>query len=179
VRSSVLRAAFIAASVAWALILPLAPFVASRPHASAPAAAFVLAVYGIGALICHQLPARSFRAFAVQLPVCARCTGIYAGAAMAAILAASHRTGEAAPVDRTTVAQGFSPARAAQRRLRLTLAAAAAPTALTLIGEWTTGVTPSNTIRFAAGLPLGAAIAWVIVRAAEQDHFARREAAGG
>ena len=77
------------------------------------------------------------------------------------------------------MAPGFNPAGVAQRRLRLTLAAAAAPTALTLIGEWTTGVAPSNTIRFAAGLPLGAAIAWVIVRAAQQDPFARPEAAGG
>jgi uncharacterized membrane protein len=160
----VLRAAFIAASVAWALILPLAPFVASRPQPGAAASAFVIAVYGIGSLICHQLPARSYRLFAVQLPVCARCTGIYVGAAMAAIFAA---------------AQGFSTAGVAQRRLRLTLAASAAPTALTLIGEWMTGVAPSNTIRFAAGLPLGAAIAWAIVRSAPRDHFARPEAAGG
>jgi hypothetical protein len=31
--------------------------------------------------------------------------------------------------------------------------------------EWTTGVTPPNTIRFLAGAPIGAAIAWLVVPA--------------
>ena len=56
----------------------------SRPRASAAGAAFVLAVYGIGSLVCHQLPARSFHLWSAQMPVCARCAGIYFGAAVAA-----------------------------------------------------------------------------------------------
>ena len=37
------------------------------------------AVYGVGSFICHQLPDRSFHLAGFQLPVCARCMGIYAG----------------------------------------------------------------------------------------------------
>jgi hypothetical protein len=45
------------------------------------------------------------------------------------------------------------------------LAAAALPTAATLIYEWTTGDMPSNVIRALAGAPLGAAVALVVVDA--------------
>jgi hypothetical protein len=41
--------------------------------------------------------------------------------------------------------------------------AAALPTAVTLIYEWTTGDTPSNAIRALAGAPLGAAVAFLVV----------------
>jgi hypothetical protein len=37
------------------------------------------------------------------------------------------------------------------------------PTALTLLYEWTTGQMPGNWMRAAAGFPLGAAVAWIIV----------------
>lgn len=36
--------------------------------------------HAIGYAICHQLPARSFHFGGQQLPLCARCTGIYLGA---------------------------------------------------------------------------------------------------
>jgi uncharacterized membrane protein len=164
VRSQVLRAAFITASVAWVLMLPLAPLVAGRPHASTVSAAFALAVYAVGSMICHQLPERSYRLFGAQMPVCARCTGIYLGAAVAAVLAAPGASAAAGLATRT---------------LRLVLVAAAVPTALTLVFEWTTGVTPSNTVRLAAGVPIGAAIAWAVVRHAYDTDVARRGAAGG
>ena len=41
-------------------------------------------MYGIGAFICHQLPERSFHLGGFQIPVCARCLGIYAGVALTA-----------------------------------------------------------------------------------------------
>ena len=144
-------------------MLPLAPLIAGRPHASAVSAAFALAVYGVGSTICHQLPARSYRLFGAQMPVCARCTGIYLGAAVSAVLAA----------------RGVGAADLAQRRLRQVLLAAAVPTALTLVFEWTTGTAPSNTVRFAAGVPIGAAIAWALVRHAYEGDVAPRGAAGG
>jgi hypothetical protein len=50
-------------------------------------------------------------------------------------------------------------------RARLLLAIAALPTAVTLIYEWTTGITPSNAIRAIAGASLGAAIAFVVLEA--------------
>ncbi len=34
---------------------------------------------GVGYTICHQLPANSFFVDGIQLPLCARCTGIYLG----------------------------------------------------------------------------------------------------
>lgn len=67
-------------------MLPLAAYLAGRPHASPIVYSFAAAVYGIGSIVCHQRPERSFHLFAVQMPVCARCTGIYAGAAVAALV---------------------------------------------------------------------------------------------
>ena len=87
VLTTVLRPAFIASSIAWALLLPLAPFLAVRPHPAPALVAFLYAVYLTGGAICHQLPERSFDLWGHQMPVCARCTGIYAGAALAAIVA--------------------------------------------------------------------------------------------
>ena len=34
-------------------------------------------VFAVGSVICHQLPERSFFLDGHQLPVCARCTGLY------------------------------------------------------------------------------------------------------
>ena len=183
-----------AASVAWALVLPLAALVAGRPHTSGMSTVFALAVYGVGSVICHQLPERSSRVFGAQLPVCARCTGIYVGAAVSAVVTALFHTTDAVRHNRpaeaiarpdprvthaTTAARGLDPARLSQRHLRVALLAAALPTAATLLFEWTTGITPSNTIRFVAGLPIGAAVAWAVVRHADEDGFARPEPVEG
>jgi len=163
-----LRRAFVAASLTWMALLVVAPFLASRPHASALGTALVVAVYGAGSLVCHQLPARSYRLWTAQMPVCARCAGIYLGAAAAAILLSMAQPIRAAraAVGRT---EGLNVARRLQPSVsaaRLVVAAAVAPTALTLVYEWTTGVTPSNAVRFAAGLPIGLAVAWLVVSAA-------------
>jgi uncharacterized membrane protein len=144
-----LRAAFIAAAVAWAALILVAAWLASRAHASPAASALIVGVYAIGSLVCHQLPERSFHLWAAQLPVCARCTGIYVGAVAGAVAAFAWR--------------------ARVHRARLTLALAAAPTALTLIYEWTTGDMPSHAIRAAAGVVIGAAVAWLVVAAAENQ----------
>ena len=37
----------------------------------------VVFLYSVGAVICHQRPERSFFIDGHQLPVCARCTGLY------------------------------------------------------------------------------------------------------
>ena len=39
---------------------------------------------------------------------------------------------------------------------------AVVPTAATLVYEWTTGQTPANWIRAAAGVPLGVIVAWIV-----------------
>jgi uncharacterized membrane protein len=146
VLKAALRPAFVAATVVWALLLALIPFLASRPHATTIGAALIVAVYALGSVICHQLPERSFHLWAAQLPVCARCTGIYAGAAVAVIVA--------------SVARGFQPR---GRGPRTILFAAALPTLATLVYEWTTGHMPANAIRAAAGAPLGATVVWMVL----------------
>jgi uncharacterized membrane protein len=141
-----LHRVFAGASIAWAAALPLAALAASRPHTSALVYLFTLAVYGIGSVVCHQLPGRSFHLWAAQMPVCARCAGIYAGAAFAAIVALT-------AFDRPS--RLYDP--------RAVVALAAVPTVATLAYEWTTGVTPSNWIRAVAGACLGAAVGIVVL----------------
>jgi hypothetical protein len=184
---STLQPAFVAASVAWAALLLLAPLVASRPRPSDGAAVLVLAVYGIGSLLCHQLPARSYRVWSAQMPVCARCVGIYFGAAIAAVASVgARRVPPSLKLRRTAGAlaeagqpiAGPSPACAPSRsrgeRLarrwqslrepRVALIVAVAPTLATLVYEWTTGDVPAHWIRTAAGVPIGAVAAWFVVR---------------
>jgi uncharacterized membrane protein len=139
-----MRRAFLAAVVVWACALPLAAYAASRPHAAQAVYLFAVAVYHMGAFVCHQLPARSFQLWGTQMPVCARCTGIYAGAALAAPLSA-------------VVAPSIGDASA-----RRALILAALPTIATLGYEWTTGDMPANWIRALAGLVVGGAIVVVL-----------------
>jgi len=151
-----LRRGFAAASLVWAAALPLASFAASRPGVSSLVYLLTLTVYAIGSVICHQRPERSFYLWSHQMPVCARCTGIYVGAAVAVLLFAARL--KPRPPERHG-ARGFGRASA-----RLTLAAAAGPAVATLLYEWTTGVTPSNWIRAASGVCLGAGVAALIQR---------------
>ena len=146
-RIRLLRYAFLVASVGWAAFLPAAAWMAGRAYAPAPWHEAAAAVYGVGGLICHQLPVRSFHLRGVQMPVCARCTGIYAGAAMVSLLMLTF------------------PRREPPRVSRVTLLAAAVPTVLTLVFEWWTGQMPSNWIRAAAGLPIGAIVTGLVVAA--------------
>jgi uncharacterized membrane protein len=138
-RPLMLHRGLVAASVGWAIALPAATFVVAHPLPALYALAF--GVYAVGSFVCHQLPQRSFNLWMVQMPVCARCTGIYVGAAVAAMVRR----------DRAT------------RRVRLLLALAAVPTLVSLVDEWTTGETPANWIRAVAALPLGAAVATLVV----------------
>src|SRR5579862_6327773 len=48
---------------------------------------WTVAVYAVGARICHQLPDRSFFTGGVQWPVCARCAGLYLSAPFGALIA--------------------------------------------------------------------------------------------
>src|SRR5713226_7783128 len=124
------------AAVLWAGALILAAFIASRPEIGPAAYTLSAAIYGIGALICHQRPERSFHLWGAQLPVCARCAGIYLGAAMAVVIGSIGHIG----------AGRDSPAKV----LRLAILFAALPTLVTLTYEWTTGHMPANWVRAAA-----------------------------
>jgi hypothetical protein len=163
VTASRLRAALVAATAAWAALLVVTPWLASRPHASPIASALILAVYGIGSLVCHQLPERSYHVWTAQMPVCARCAGIYAGAVIGVIAGILRPARGGWP--------GSVPGRGPRRAddAPIVLALAAAPTLVTLLYEWTTGDMPAHAIRAASGVPLGLVVAWLVVAAADNQ----------
>ena len=153
----VFRRTLLAGAIIWAAVIPLAALVATRPDGVPAAYGFALAAYSMGRVICHQLPARSFHLWGAALPVCARCTGIYAGAAAVALAVLVARV--------TPFRAGGSGAMPSAAIARRVLIAALVPTALTLVFEWTTGTMPANWVRALAGFPIGAAAAWLIARA--------------
>ena len=105
----------------------------------------------VGALICHQRPERSFVVNGRQVPVCARCTGLYAGAAFAVPLALVWASA------------------IASKRARTIALVASLPTVVTWTLEFTDVAQFSNAIRFAAALPLGATAARLVLGALAED----------
>jgi uncharacterized membrane protein len=135
------------ASLAWLVLLGAAWWRAS----SGPAPGWAAVIYAAASRVCHQKPERSFHPASTQWPVCARCSGLYDAApigAIAALIGRRARRGRKGP--------GSLPL----------LIVAAIPTALTWLLEVSGTVAIGNVARFLAALPLGAAIAWVLVRTA-------------
>jgi uncharacterized membrane protein len=136
-----LPAALTAGWVALLIAAPLAP---------GWAGAFV---YGLGSFICHQIPERSFHLVGFQLPVCARCLGIYIGVAggVAVVSLRPDRGRVLSPMPR--------------REFRWIAAWAAVPTlvtvALEIVGAWN----PSNSTRALAAVPLGVLVGFVVMNA--------------
>ncbi|HET7216951.1 MAG TPA: DUF2085 domain-containing protein [Vicinamibacterales bacterium] len=129
-----LATALTALALVWALVIVATPIAAATGHGTWGAAI----AYHIGSLICHQRPVRSFHLMGIQMPVCARCFGLYASGAAGLLLAAA------------SVARGSSVS-----RNRLRLGAAALPIAVTVALEWAGAIETGNWLRFATGLPLG------------------------
>lgn len=129
------------AVAAWVLVVLTAPVLPAWP------AAFV---YAVSSLICHQLPERSLYWGAVQFAVCARCTGVYTGAALAAVAAGA-----------------LAPRRLAAmtRYVRPLLIAGALPTMVTVAAEWLDAWMPSHAARLVAGVPLGASVMLAVAMA--------------
>src|SRR5690349_9029633 len=150
---------FVAATL-WAAAILVAPRVVASGAEHPVLSGLGGLTYVIGSLVCHQRPERSFHAEGVQYPVCARCTGIYLGAALGAAIAialwgASRRR-------RLPVAVVY-------RRWRLILFVAVVPTAVSIILERLGGPTGLAS-RAVAGLPLGMAAAG-FVAAVVLGHF--------
>ena len=137
-------------SVAWVALLVAAPFL------WAPLAAVL---YAAGALLCHQIPERSFYVAGFQLPVCARCLGLYAGAAFGGVAAVATLSRRVLGSDPHT-----------RRHRGLTLLAAL-PTIATVVIEWGIGWPVSNVTRAAAAVPLAGVVAFVVVRAVATLHY--------
>ena len=145
--------ALAATAILWSVALVAAAYASGRLHGGALStwsSGLAAAVYGIGSVLCHQRPERSFHMWSVQLPVCARCTGIYLGAAAAALAAM------AAPETMTATIRRIS-------RPVVALMVAAMPALATLVYEWTMGETPSNGIRAASGVVLGVVVMAVLL----------------
>jgi hypothetical protein len=135
-----------AAAAGWAWWLVAAPAVGAGAP-SRPAAWAAAQAYRAGAIICHQQDARSLHVAGVRMPVCARCFGLYAGAAAGAVLAAAWVC-------------------AARRAPTLPLArwrAAAIVSGLPTLAAWAAehvaGLGVPGTARALLALPLGAAAA--------------------
>jgi uncharacterized membrane protein len=143
-----------AALWAWALtasfvlavlgLIVLAPWARAHEHGALSAA-----VYSGFSATCHQIPERSFHLEGFPLAVCARCFGLYAGAAAGVLF--------------YPLARGLA-RRDAPGRAWLLLAAA--PTtidfALGFFGVWEN----THLSRFLTAVLLGAAVAFYVVPAA-------------
>jgi uncharacterized membrane protein len=135
-------AAFLtAAALTWSAIILLSPAALHRPSTRGAATL----VYAASSRICHQRVERSFAVAGVQMPVCARCSGLYLAGAAGALLAWFRRADRPAG------------------NVRLLLALAALPTAATFSLEFLGILAFSNGVRALAALPLGIAAGWVFV----------------
>lgn len=139
------------AAAAWLAGMLAAPVWLAAPSGPRPVAFAIAAAYQAGSYLCHQDPARSFAAAGMPLPVCARCTGLYAGAVIGAVAALATR--------RRSVIGTFAGVRAV-------LVLAAFPTAVLWLAEWAAGVIVGNATRCVGAVPLGAAVAWLLSRLA-------------
>jgi uncharacterized membrane protein len=145
--------ALVGLAALWAAAIVAAPFgltAAAHEVRVATGLTYVGASY-----ICHQRPERSFHLDGHQLPVCARCTGLYLAApiGLAGVLMLMRRRRGAD--DRT------------YRRWRVAIMLAAVPTAVSLGLEWIGGPgLSSNVSRAVTALPLGTALAALVGAAA-------------
>jgi uncharacterized membrane protein len=136
-----------AGSLTWFALVALSPVL--PPLLAA-------AVYGLGGIVCHQLPERSFHWHGAQLAVCARCTGIYLGACASVAVV---------PLPPSVAARWVSP----PTRIAWLLGLAAVPMAVTLAAEWTGLWAPSAVVRAATGVIAGTAGAVVVTAAVRCD----------
>jgi len=147
----------------WAGAITLAPFGISS-NGAAPIGQFTARLaYLAGAVICHQRPDRSFTWAGQPWPVCARCAGIYLGAAAMALLFLS-----VGPRDSRFLPAPGSGADGASARLAVGVAVL--PAGLSLLWEWATGQTPPNLVRALTGALIGAVVTWVVMRAFRAEH---------
>ena len=148
--------AFTAVTLVWLLLILLAPAASVREAGGRTATVVAAGTYLLAGVVCHQLPDRSFHPGGVQMPVCARCTGLYLGGGMG-VLAAGVRRRRGAGRGRASLS---TPTRA-PAWLRWAVVAAAAPTAISFTAEMAGWMPSIGELRAAAGVPLGVAVTWV------------------
>ena len=115
-------------------------------------------LYAAGSVICHQLPERSFFLDGRQLPVCARCTGLYLSGAAGFLGWLTWKT-----------AQRWRRFVVRPRAALAIVIVAGVPTALSyatgVIGVWD----GSNITRALLAVPLGASAGAVVAAVATKD----------
>lgn len=129
------------AAVLWTAAIFFTPLAHRHPSGEVVART----IHASAAVVCHQRIDRSFLPGGRPMPVCARCTGLYASGAAGALAA--------------WMAVPLMP-----RRTRAAVLAAALPTVITLAVEWAGIRDPGNVGRALAAVPLGAVSGWVFVR---------------
>ena len=137
-----LSAAVTCGALTWLTLVVASPFAMSRGRLPG----LTVAVYQAGSIVCHQRPERSFHLAGVQLPVCARCFGLYLSGAIGLTMASRARR----TISASTV--------------RLMLGLAALPIAMSVALEWLGLIHTTNVQRMLTGLPLGFVAGIVIVR---------------
>lgn len=142
-----LPALLIGSSLLWMALLVAAPFALHAGEQWSTLAA--ASTYSIGARVCHQRPERSFHIAGRQLPVCARCFGLYASGTFGAVMALGW-----------TRRGALGDARVA----RMVFGVAALPTLASVALEWAGLWYPGNLTRAIAAAPLGIAAGWAFVR---------------
>lgn len=131
-------------------------------------------VFAAGSVICHQLPERSFFVDGWQLPVCARCTGLYVSgvAGLAAWLAVKLLRGwrpqTLPPASAPRNTSGGATAGQGRWAMALLLIASA-PTVVSyltgVLGVWD----GSNLTRALLAVPLGVVAGAVVAAVATKD----------
>jgi uncharacterized membrane protein len=137
------------AGVLWLIVLTTAPLALHHDATALPA----IGVYRACSVVCHQRAERSFRIASVQMPVCGRCFGLYASAALGALSAWTLARRRAAPTASI---------------VRIVLLAAALPLLISVGLEWFGLIRGSNVSRFLSALPLGAAAGWLLQQVAAE-----------
>ena len=132
--------------VAWPVAMGASVVEREQNHA-----VWTSAVYLLASAICHQRPERSFWTSGVRWPVCARCSGLYIAAPLGALFALA---GGRVATDRT--------------RTRVVVVLLGLPTLITFLIEAAGIAHVPNLARAVAAVPLGAAIGWLLIRAAHE-----------
>ncbi len=148
--------ALLLASLIWAATLVAAPYIVSRVSDDTPVLRAAVVVYALASVICHQRPERSFRMSGVQVPVCARCEGLYLAAPFGILWLSVLR-------------RRYQAAIASRRTWQRIIIVALVLTLMTLVWEWMTGAMTSGVVRAVAGGVLGAAVAAAVTAVAVGD----------
>ena len=118
----------------------------------------VALIYSIGGVICHQRPERSFVWDGQQLPVCARCTGLYLSAAVGLFAWFAVKA-----------ARSWRPIAIDPRIALRVIAVAAVPTAVSVASGAAGAWDGSNVTRALFAIPLGASAGAVVAAVFTKD----------